>query len=120
MEDFAGGGVEDEAAAEQDNEAVEVEAGIDHTGPIEAGEGVFEQGKYLQQGEEQDEAQDDGQTDAPVAYALLIGGWGTFRLERNVQEVIESKHGLEHDEHEQGEDDFHGGPFVIRRPTVTR
>jgi hypothetical protein len=109
VEDFLDGGVHDEGAADEDDETVDIELGFEDTGEAEGEDGVLEILDEVEEDEEKGDAEEDGDTDAELPDLGLLVGRGAFGFEGNVEEVIESEHGLEKDEHSEGEEIFDHG-----------
>jgi hypothetical protein len=104
VEDFLDGGVDDEGAAEEDDEAVDVNLGFEDAGEVEGDDGVLEILNEIDEEEEERDAEEDGDPDAEFSDHGLFVGRGAFGFEGDIEEVVESEHGLEEDEHGKGEE----------------
>ena len=101
MEDLFHGGVEDEDAAAEDDEAVAIEISLRDAWDVEFEEWLLENANEFYQDEEEDDAENDGEADSEGADKAAFFFGGALRFERNIKEIIESEHRLKHHEHEQ-------------------
>ena len=102
--DLFDGGVDDEHAATEHDQAVHVERSLDDVATVDAEDRVLHILDELDQREEKRDAQADRQTDTDAPNALLVGLRSPFGLQRDVEQVIEPQDHLEQDEKTERDD----------------
>ncbi len=78
-------------------------------------EGILHVIDRQQQYDQQNQSQKYGQSHAPFPNGALFGLFHTFGFERNIKQIVETKHSLQHDEHRQREDALNGKEPKNRR-----
>ena len=102
MRDLFDGGVDDESATNENDDAVYVKGPVYEAVVGESEERILEKVDDLDQDEKQDDAQDDGQADANPSHSLLLIDRCSARFQRYVEQVVDAENGLQDDERGEG------------------
>ena len=91
-----------------DDYTVQIELGIYYSGPEQAGKRIFKYRKHFKENKKQNDAENYGESDTPLADFRLIACRRSLGFKGNIKKVVETQYCLKQYQHNESEYDFHG------------